>query len=222
MNHRPPAGWLVPTFALGALVACIDSPARPPEGLSYPTRSALYTVGLAIPTNLPAVTNPVTSWQVGPHLPAGLALDPATGAITGTPTVAQGGVDYTVTASNPDGAATAPLNITVRPAGHRSTKRIHFHDDAGWGAVNLVAGLDGTAWVSTPGLPLASDGGGWFSATLPASAFSQFSFNDGVSSLPAQPGSALRSSWEEVWVKGGSSSPQTPGSGPRRPANSRC
>ncbi len=48
-------------------------------------------------------------------LPPGLSIDPATGAITGTPT-APGSYNVTVTASNAGGAATANYSITIAAA----------------------------------------------------------------------------------------------------------
>jgi endonuclease/exonuclease/phosphatase family metal-dependent hydrolase len=186
-----------------ALSACGDAAAPPPVGLSYSTPAALYTVGLAAPANRPTVTNAVTAWRVEPALPAGLTLDATTGVIGGTPTIEQPGIDYLVTASNASGAATASLNITIRPAGHLSAKRVHFFDSAGWGAVNLLARTDDGGWPAAPGVAMASEGAGWFSSTLAASRTSQFSFNDGMSSLPADPVNAFRNSWEEVWVKDG-------------------
>jgi len=82
-------------------------------------------------SNLPAATkgflyDPVTlkavggtgvlSWSVVPPLPAGLALDPATGMISGTPTVVSPTTDYTFTvidSSNPPVTASQVLKLAV-------------------------------------------------------------------------------------------------------------
>ncbi|MBI5767103.1 MAG: putative Ig domain-containing protein [Verrucomicrobia bacterium] len=49
-------------------------------------------------------------------LPAGLTLNPATGAITGTPTTATAAADYTIIASDAAGAMiTQTLNLTINP-----------------------------------------------------------------------------------------------------------
>ncbi|MBE7369124.1 kelch repeat-containing protein [Ramlibacter pallidus] len=89
----------------------------PPATLTYAQLSAVYTVGQAIAANTPASTGgPVASYAVTPALPAGLAFDGGTGAITGTPTAVTAAADYTVTASNAAGAATATLRLEVQPA----------------------------------------------------------------------------------------------------------
>ena len=53
------------------------------------------------------------SFTISSALPAGLAFNTATGAITGTPTVSQTAKAYTVTAINGAGSATCVLNISV-------------------------------------------------------------------------------------------------------------
>src|SRR5262249_21776621 len=58
----------------------------------------------------------VTSYSVSPALPAGLTLNPATGVITGTPTVVTAVATYRVTGSNATGSAFVDLSITVAPA----------------------------------------------------------------------------------------------------------
>jgi len=57
------------------------------------------------------------SYSVLPALPTGLAMAPATGAITGTPTVASAATVYTVTVTDANGAtATATFTLTVNAA----------------------------------------------------------------------------------------------------------
>jgi hypothetical protein len=71
---------------------------------------ALFADGVAA-SGEPAPTYAVTAGE----LPAGLSLDPATGAVTGTPTTA-GPYDFTVTAGNDAGSALLHLTGTVRAA----------------------------------------------------------------------------------------------------------
>jgi hypothetical protein len=86
-----------------------------PSGLTYSTNPALYTVGNTITPNNPSSTGgAVASYSVAPGLPAGLALDTASGVISGKPTAAAAQATYKVTASNSGGSATDDVAITVQ------------------------------------------------------------------------------------------------------------
>jgi uncharacterized repeat protein (TIGR01451 family) len=86
----------------------------PPTNLVYGSSSATYTVGTAIPTNLATHGGgAVVAFSVSPALPAGLLLNTASGAITGTPLVASSTNSYTVTATNSGGSTTANLSLAV-------------------------------------------------------------------------------------------------------------
>jgi hypothetical protein len=90
------------------------SAAQAPTRLVYPGDPGVYTRGAAIAENTPYSTGGAISvYSVSPPLPAGLALDPATGAISGTPTVAAATAGYTVTGSNGAGTASYTLTLTV-------------------------------------------------------------------------------------------------------------
>lgn len=111
-------------FALGLLMAaCGDSdgsgptvpPLAAPYALTYQS-PATYLVDVAIDRLSPRVIGSVASYTVSPALPAGLALDPATGRITGTPTVATPQATYQVTATNSSGASSFDLLIEVQDA----------------------------------------------------------------------------------------------------------
>src|SRR5689334_1840828 len=52
-----------------------------PSALSYSSPQS-YTVGTAITALMPTVTGTVTTYAVSPALPAGLAIDGTTGAIS--------------------------------------------------------------------------------------------------------------------------------------------
>ncbi|MGO9830929.1 MAG: beta-propeller fold lactonase family protein [Myxococcaceae bacterium] len=85
-----------------------------PSNLVYTSNPAVYTKGTGISANLPSNSGgAVTGYAVSPSLPAGLALNPSTGAISGTPTAVVATASYTVTASNSGGQTTASLSITV-------------------------------------------------------------------------------------------------------------
>lgn len=92
-----------------------DAKQPAPSNLSYPSSAIAATVGKPISTDTPTVTGTVTGYAVSPALPAGLALDAKSGAISGTPTAAVTKTNYTVTASNSGGSATATVSIVVNP-----------------------------------------------------------------------------------------------------------
>ena len=73
-------------------------------------------VGVAFADSVSAVGTPVIAYAVtSGALPAGVALDPATGAVTGTPTAA-GAYDVTISATSPYAAGIARITGTVLPA----------------------------------------------------------------------------------------------------------
>jgi len=82
-----------------------------PQNLQY--RAGIGEVGLSYGPFPPTVSGTVTGYSVSPKLPAGLTLDPTTGAISGTPLAASPATTYTFTASNEAGAATTALNLVV-------------------------------------------------------------------------------------------------------------
>jgi alpha-tubulin suppressor-like RCC1 family protein len=86
----------------------------PPAALIYSTNPAVYTKGYSIVANTPRSSGGVvTSYSVSPALPAGLTLDPSTGAISGTPTALSGTASYLVTATNVSGSTSVLLRIAV-------------------------------------------------------------------------------------------------------------
>ena len=100
-----------------ALAGCGGSSTEPPAGLAYATNPATYTRGTAIAANAPTSTGgAVETYAVTPALPAGLALHPATGVLSGTPTAITPQATYTVTAANSGGSTTASLTLTVNDA----------------------------------------------------------------------------------------------------------
>lgn len=86
-----------------------------PSGLAYEVTPALHRVGEAATANVPTVTGLVTSFSVAPPLPAGLTLDPLTGALGGTPTQEAPLADHVVTATGPGGSTQVTLPVLVGP-----------------------------------------------------------------------------------------------------------
>jgi len=109
--------WLILSAPiLMALSGCGNSGSsvKPPSALSYSAGSAVYTKGVAIAPDNPAVgSGSITSFSVSPALPAGLVLDPGTGIVSGTPAVVAATASYTVTGTGAGGSTTATLSIKV-------------------------------------------------------------------------------------------------------------
>jgi hypothetical protein len=101
-----------------SLTVTITANPVPPPAFGYPG-------GLTVQQLVPMAT-PVAPVLAGPAgtgvtfsdnhtLPAGLTVDPHTGAILGTPTGAPGGTTATITATNGTVTVTATLTVTVTP-----------------------------------------------------------------------------------------------------------
>jgi hypothetical protein len=93
----------------------VNPPATAPSALTYPQTTITATVSQQITADIPTVTGTTPTFAVAPTLPAGLSINPSTGAIFGTPTAPAALASYTVTASNSTGSTTAILSITVNP-----------------------------------------------------------------------------------------------------------
>ena len=128
--------------------------APPPSALSYGPAQT-FTIDTAIATLNPTVTGAVASYGVAPALPAGLALDTTSGAISGTPTAVAAAADYTITAGNSTGSTTAVLSITVRdraPAVSYSPTNT-FTTGVPVTLTPVITGGTVTHWTVTPALP---------------------------------------------------------------------
>ncbi|HEX6713374.1 MAG TPA: putative Ig domain-containing protein [Thermoleophilaceae bacterium] len=80
----------------------------------YPA-TASGTVGQAFAPVTPSgiKRTGTASFAIAPALPAGLAIDPATGTISGTPTAPAPAANYTVTMTDLAGSATATINLKI-------------------------------------------------------------------------------------------------------------
>ena len=85
--------------------------------ISISSATVTATVGTAIANiTIDSSGGAVDSYSISPTLTAGLTLDTATGAISGTPTATAPSRTYTITASNSAGTDTAMVTITVNAA----------------------------------------------------------------------------------------------------------
>ena len=128
-----------------------------PAGFTYSTTSAVYTEGIAITNNIPAVTGTVTSWEIEPELPGGLNFDTDTGIISGTPDTAQPAHQYIITATNQFGSSTATISITInldapKSLTYSTTTAVYTRGVEITGNIPTVTGTV-TFWEISPELP---------------------------------------------------------------------
>jgi hypothetical protein len=81
--------------------------------IDYARSAYNFTMGSAANVSPTSAGGVVVTWSVSPALPAGLALSPTTGAISGTPTALAATTNYVITATNTGGTDTFSLDITV-------------------------------------------------------------------------------------------------------------
>lgn len=113
-NAQTPAAQAAAEAPAAAGADLASGPAKAPWGLVYPADPAVFGKGVAIAPQVPFYSGgPVTTFSVKPPLPAGLVLDPATGAISGAPAKMAATATYRVTASNALGSSETDLTLTV-------------------------------------------------------------------------------------------------------------
>ena len=84
-----------------------------PANLTYAAKMLMATVGVAIAPDTDTVAGSSATYSAMPTLPAGLVLDPSTGIISGTATVAAPTTNYVITATNSAGSTTATISLGV-------------------------------------------------------------------------------------------------------------
>ena len=124
----------------------------------YQVNPATYLVDTAIAPNSPIVRGGVpTGFSITPGLPAGLAFNPATGVISGTPTAVTPETNYTVTASFTGQAdSSTQLSLAVlAPAllGYSREPGIFTRTRIGTPIVPLLRGGPPTTFSVSPALP---------------------------------------------------------------------
>ncbi len=80
---------------------------------SYTPKTIVGQVGQAITTLTPVITNGPVSFTISPALPAGLTINPTTGAISGTPTTVMAPRSYTITITHAGGSETDIITISI-------------------------------------------------------------------------------------------------------------
>ena len=130
-----------------------------PSSISYSQNSFTLTKGTTMTTATPTSSGgTITSWSVSPSLPAGLALDSTTGAISGTPSAVTPSAAYTITATNTGGSDTVSITITVNdvaPSGLAYSPN-SFTLTKGTAMTTVTPTASGgpiTSWSVSPSLP---------------------------------------------------------------------
>lgn len=109
-----------------------------PSALQYSENFSVYMVDEAHAALTASVQGSVNTWTITPALPAGLALDPQTGAISGTPQASALRRTYTVRATNAAGFAEATIELAVEKPERYAY--VTSHDDI----TISILGLDAT------------------------------------------------------------------------------
>lgn len=94
----------------------VSMPVTPPSNLVYPQTTLTLEVGQPFASDIPSFSGAVTAFSVSPTLPAGLSLDPNTGALYGVASASASSNIYTMKASNAGGNTTTTVTLTVNPA----------------------------------------------------------------------------------------------------------
>jgi hypothetical protein len=124
--------------------------------ISYGATSFSYTTGTAANQVATSSGGAVDSWAIDRALPAGLAFNTSTGAITGTPTAATPAANYVVTATNAGGTGTTTLTLTVDPSPPAVTYGLSSFEFTTGVAVNVIPASTGggiATWSVDRALP---------------------------------------------------------------------
>ncbi len=101
------------------LTACKDGGGggggiQPPQSINYGSADFAFPPCEEVTSAMPQTSGgDPTTWNIEPALPSGLTFDPATGEISGTPSVVMPDATYTITASNSAGSATLEIQLEV-------------------------------------------------------------------------------------------------------------
>jgi autotransporter-associated beta strand protein len=114
--ESPPTAYTITASNPGgstATVVTLQVTATDPV-IAYSPGPVTAYLGVPLGPLVPSVSGAITRFEVAPPLPDGVFLDPATGAIGGTPAAVTPGALYTITAANDAGqSGTAGLELSV-------------------------------------------------------------------------------------------------------------
>ena len=146
------------SFGTGTATVTISTGIAP-SGASYSLGTSNFPIGTAITSLTPSITagSGTLTYTVSPGLPAGLSINPTTGIISGTPTIAVANANYTVTATSLYGSTTATVSFAtgITPSALSYTATNTFTAGTAITALNptITAGSGSTTFTVSPGLP---------------------------------------------------------------------
>lgn len=123
----------------------------PSSAFAYQCSQQVFLEGYTNSGNAPGLSGSGFSYSISPSLPAGLNLDPSSGIISGTPTIAHPMTAYTITINYPGGTTTTTVNIRtavgwlVNDLGHDADNApltANHCTIAGFGTCTLRAAVD--------------------------------------------------------------------------------
>ena len=130
-----------------------------PSTIVYSGDPFSLTNGVPMLADTPtAAGGAVDSWSISPDLPTGLVFDPATGEISGTPTVLSPLTTYTITATNTGGSDSVTISLEVNDIAPTSitysgTPYILTNNTAMQADTPTTTGGPVVSWTITPTLP---------------------------------------------------------------------
>ena len=163
-------------------------PIQAPANLTYASPLVGVIVNTPMTPDLPNNTGGVvSSYSVNPSLPAGLALDPNTGTISGTPTAKAPAATFTVTAANATGSSTAEVVIAVYAPATTSFTSLSLL--AGMvGGPGYLDGMGAAARFNSPQSVAVDTSGNLYVADTNNSVIRKITPNGVVTTLAGNPG----------------------------------
>ena len=131
----------------------------PPSSIGYSNSPFSLTKDSAFSSGIPSSGGgPVVTWSVSPTLPNGLAIDPNTGEISGTPNTITLSGTYTVTATNTGGSDSVTITIEVNDVipsnvAYNPNTFVETKGTAMTSVTPTANGGDVTSWAVYPSLP---------------------------------------------------------------------